>query len=96
MEEYLNHCNYTTRELHGLFGISKESILLIWATLQQDKDISTIKPKHLLWTLCFFKNYFICEVAAQLWNCDVKTYRFYVWKVIFMLFEHLDTVSYIN
>jgi len=74
-------------------GVSAETILFLWFLVSRVELPFELQPNHLLWTLYFLKQYPTCELAANHWNCDVKTFRLYIWRVISILFNYLEVIS---
>ena len=74
------------------FGMSSEWVPLLWWLLMTnipDFPISGVEPRHLMWTLLFMKTYDTeARLAAQC-ECDEKTLRKWIWRVI----EHLAALS---
>jgi hypothetical protein len=85
--------SYNVRQVSSLFGVSPETITILWLLFNQMELCFVLQPVHLLWALYFLKHYPTCDAAAHHWQCDVKTYRLYIWRVIAALFTYLDTVS---
>lgn len=98
MIKYLQDCfaSLTHHHFWSLFGVSLQCILVLWVCLQQIEDelMFTFQPCHLCWTLCFLKTYPSSENGSSFWKVDAKTYRFYIWWIVVLLFCYLDTVSY--
>lgn len=84
--------NCTNRKFRSHFGISIHTAILLWEFLKNVELPFEIQPVHLLWTFYFLKLYNPVDVASQFWNCDCKTYRLYVWRVICALFVYLNSV----
>lgn len=82
--------NFTQRAFKASFGTSLPTAVILWRVLQIHSDI--IQPIHLLWSLEFLKVYATTDVSAFKWHCDAKTYRLYVWRVLFLLYVNLNTV----
>jgi len=85
--------NITHRQVHSLYGVSMYTLIILWEILQKIEIPYSILPFHLLWTLNFLKNYPTCDNGASHYNCDVKTYRLYIWRTIFMLYLYFQTVD---
>lgn len=45
---------------------------------------SAIEPKH-IWSSSFLKNYWTENTNVSLWRCDEKTYREWVWYIIYIV-----------
>ena len=72
---------YDRRKIKSLFGLNAETIILLWAILNEISLIELqIEPIHLLWCLYFLKNYPSCDVSSNYWKVDVKTLRLYICK----------------
>lgn len=69
------------RRFISAFGASPKICAIVWVKIKRDlsPDFHEI---HLLWTLFFLKNYNTEGVNRSVFNCDEKTYRMRVWKVI--------------
>jgi hypothetical protein len=48
-------------------------------------DSLKCQPKHLLWMIVWLKNYWAESVAATFWECDEKTHREWVKKLLVFL-----------
>ena len=74
------------------FGMSSEWIPLLWWLLMTnlpDFSASGVEPRHIMWTLFFMKTYETeARLAAQC-ECDEKTLRKWIWRVI----DHLAALS---
>jgi len=84
---------FSHRHFMSIFGISVQTILVLWLCLNRMELPFHLKPIHLLWTLNFLKQYSTMDQASPIWKCDIKTFRLYVWRVVVSLFVYLDTVS---
>ncbi len=84
--------DFTNRQFHAHFGLSKETITTLWKILQIVAFETKFTFEHLLWTFYFLKVYNSMDVSATYWKVDVKTYRLWIWKVIQTLFINLNTV----
>jgi hypothetical protein len=84
--------NLSTDNIHAHFGVSIETICILWIYLYNYAIVMGIQAQHLLWALHFLKTYNTCRTAAKFWNVNVKTYRFWIWKVIIGLFLCLHQV----
>jgi hypothetical protein len=72
----------TLRRFVACFGCSPEACDLIWECLDlQGKLPPRAAPKHLFWMLFFLKVYPTESVAAVHFQCDEKTFRFWVWTM---------------
>ncbi len=96
ISNHLHIMNYSDRQFHAHFGISKSTILILFSILQRVEASYgyTFSLDHLLWTFYFLKVYNSVDVSASHFQIDCKTYRFWMWKVLIILFIHLDTVCY--
>jgi hypothetical protein len=81
-------------QFRSTFGVSTLTTFYLFIFLQ--KYIQEIQPEHLFWTLHFLKSYPTNQEASMRWNCDPKTYRKWVWKVLSILFVTLNKVQYIQ
>lgn len=84
-----------TREesLRSHFGIGIPVICLLWETINSVATLPfNLHPVHLLYALYFMKVYTTCIPSASFWKCDVKTFRIWSWRVIFLLYFTLNTV----
>ena len=86
--------NYSDRKFHAHFGLSKSTILILFSVLQTVETTYgyTFTLDHLLWTFYFLKVYNSVDVSASHFNVDCKTYRIWIWRVLLILFVHLDMV----
>jgi hypothetical protein len=72
----------TLRRFVACFGCSPEACDLIWECLdRQGKLPPRAAAKHLFWMLFFLKVYPTESVAAVHFQCDEKTFRFWVWTM---------------
>lgn len=87
----------TTREWRAHFGISQSATTIVWTTLKQIKaEDAPFKLKYLFWTLYFLKTYPTDDVGSKWCGCSQKTFRKWVWRVIFALCRTLNTVICFN
>ncbi len=95
INQYVGSTADTTVRAH--FGVSIPVICMLWHCISTVPNVSfLVQPVHLLYALYFMKVYTTCLPAASFWKCDVKTFRVWTWRVIFMLFLSLKTVSKSN
>jgi hypothetical protein len=87
---------FNDRQFHAHFGISKETIIILWGILETNVPKMNFTLDHILWTFYFLKVYNSVDVSASYWKIDAKTYRSWVWKVIHTLFILLNTVNLIE
>ncbi len=84
---------HNIRHARANFGVHPATFLHLWFnTLSRVKLDWTFHPYHLLWTLYYLKNYPTLDTAAERWNVDRDTYGKWVWRVLSMLYLHLDEV----
>ncbi len=84
--------HFNERQIRSSFGVCPQTIaVLISFILSLHLDCLAIEPKHILWTLFFFKEYSTVDMATN-WKCESKTYRLYLWRVVMVLREYLNTV----
>ena len=69
--------DFSNREFHAHFGISKETIIVLWGLLQKTSQFN-FKFEHLLWTFYFLKIYNSMDVSAIFWKVDIKTYHLWI------------------
>ena len=65
----------------SFFGVCPEVTGVIWALIKS-KLTKKLKPKHLLWSLMFLKQYSNETVLCALANTTPKTLRKWVWTVL--------------
>jgi hypothetical protein len=87
--------DFSDRQFHAHFGVSKSTILILFSILQKVQITYeyTFTLDHLLWTFYFLKVYNSVDVSAEHFHIDCKTYRLWIWRVLLILFLHLDTVK---
>ena len=86
---------FSHRTFRGLCGCSIYTAVVLWKGLQEIRvEEFTLTPIHLLWTLYFLKTYPTVEVATVMWQCDSKTFRLWIWRVIALLYLKFDTVIF--
>ena len=64
----------------------------LWNTITINQNpinasVQSVRPKHLLWTLLFLKQYNSTEMNAGICSIDEKTYRKWVWIFVTFLLE---------
>jgi len=88
---------YTNRIFRQHFGCSPLVVTTCWNRLGDNKTrikADKIDPCHLLWALLFLKVYGKESTNANLCKCSQKTFRKFIWKVIFALSDlESDLVS---
>ena len=86
--------NFSDRKFHAHFGISKSTIIVLFNILQiiQTNYEYNFSLEHLLWTFYFLKVYNSIDVSASFFHVDCKTYRLWIWRVLLVLFIHLNMV----
>jgi len=87
-----HHGNISSRVFHSLYGVHFLTAAVLW-TCASTKD-PTLQPIHILWFLYWIKSYSNIDVGSDHWQCDAKTFRKYLYKVILALFCGLDTISF--
>lgn len=90
----LDPTKYSNRTWNAHFGISKITMMLLFAHMQQFPWLK-FELKHLLWTFYFVKVYCTYDVAATYWNVHHNTYRHWVWKTLFVLECSLNQVLFV-
>ena len=74
------------RSFKSLFEERVYVVSTLWSLLDpfNNKTMNNVEPKHILWTLMFLKLYGkeinVCSLSG---GCDEKTFRKWVWKMIF-------------
>ena len=87
----INRCNSVSEEtkerrFKSLFGERVYVFATLWSLLDpfNYKTMNNVETKHILWTLMFLKLYGkeinFCSLSG---GCDEKTFRKWVWKMIF-------------
>jgi hypothetical protein len=71
-----------------MFGVNVEVINHLATTLPRH-----FLPVYLLWCLYFLKNYPVAEIAAAVWRVSERTFREWVWRVIFELDKNLSVIN---
>lgn len=71
------------RDFNSIFGKTPEVVALTWNLL--DLGDTGAKLKHLLWALMFMKTYSKEPVLASMAKVTRKTFRKWVWIVIFRI-----------
>jgi hypothetical protein len=74
--------NISSIKFSPLFGVSPLTSCVLWKTLSDNMDSLKCQPKHLLWMLAWLKNHWTESVAATFWECDEKTHREWVKKLL--------------
>ncbi len=83
---------WSNRKFAAHFGVSKQTVTVLWAHIQHHDPEGIFKLKHLFWTLYFMKVYSSLDVSASHWKVDAKTYSHWIWRLIFFLNLTLNTV----
>ncbi len=79
--------SFSTELCHSMFGVEISVINHLYSLLP-----GHFLPVYLLWTLYFLKNYPVAEVAAAMWKISERTFRDWVWKIIFILDKKLSVI----
>jgi hypothetical protein len=84
----------TFRLWRAFFGAHPATIGYLWMLLFAANEWTPWEfcVNHLLWTLFFLKTYNIELVTCAILQCDPKTLRTWVWRVLAVLFETLHSV----
>lgn len=82
------------RRFQSFFGVSPLVCSLIWEKIENAVP-SGGAPKHLLWSLCFLKQYSVEHNRRSLFHADEKTIRKWTWIFVELLSE-LDVVTFIS
>lgn len=80
----------TLRRFKSFFGVTPLLCSIIWEKIESSAP-SESKPKHLLWTLYFLKQYDVEHTRRPLLNADEKTIRKWTW-IFVKLLSDLDVV----
>jgi hypothetical protein len=64
----------------------------LWTMLVEQGLPKQASPIHMLWALCFMKQYAAESVLASMCDCDEKTLRKWVWIMVEQIAK-LDLVS---
>lgn len=93
-----NFGKYSARKFSAMFGLSTNSVFVLWSLIKQVPSFEQdkIKPAHLFYTLFFLKNYPSLDVCSVVWKVDAKTFRFYCWRTIYFIYIHVNTVKKIS
>lgn len=83
----------TKRAIKAHFGLAVETMAVIWVIIEPFKNVYSFQPLHLLWVYYFLKTYPTEDQAANFCGVTRKTFRKYLWRVLVVLYQHLDTVS---
>lgn len=92
ISNYFGGKHYSLTAFRSNFGVSTKTAFYLY--IFSTKFDETLLPEHVLLMLHFLKNYPTNTQGAQHWNCDPKTYRKYLWKVLSILFVHLKEVDF--
>ena len=88
--------DYSIRSCHAHFGVSRTTIDILWQHLLSLEYDFGFQLKHLLWVLYFLKVYNTDDINAIRWNVDIKTFKKWTFKMIFVLYNTLHSVSISN
>lgn len=76
----------TLRRFKSFFGISPSVCSIIWELLKYEL-VPDSQPKHLLWCLCFLKQYNTEHLRRSIFKADEKTVRKWTWIFVKLLAE---------
>lgn len=76
--------NICIRRFKCFYGVSPKVCFIVWNLLDENLPPHSM-PKHLLWCLCFLKQYSVESVRHALFNTDEKTIRKWTWTFIKLL-----------
>lgn len=85
---------HTLAQFRAVFGVSSVTAFFVYSFVV--KYYNEIQPVYILWVLHFLKHYPTNSEASHYWDCDSKTYRKWLWKILFILFVYLDEVINLN
>lgn len=68
------------------FGITPFMCSIVWTEIK-DKAPANSRPKHLLWSLFFLKQYSVEHVRTSVLKADEKTVRKHTWIFVKLLSE---------
>ena len=75
------------------YGTHPSVVAVVWAKLVEVENLHpSCKPKHLLWTLLFFKTYGSFDVIACHVGADPKTVRKWIWHTVHQIADLIDDV----
>lgn len=74
------------RKFKVYFGVTPEICSIIWQKIKDKVPVGG-EPKHLLWTLHFFKKYSNEHIRRSFLNADEKTIRKWTWIFVKLLSE---------
>ena len=83
-----NKEDYDKRGFIASYGLCVQVMAKIWLVMQSVRDrkgAQNMKPYHLLWCMYFLKQYSVSTVMSSYFGCSDKTYRKWVWIVIYIL-----------
>lgn len=72
------------RRVRSLFGVSTSVMTHVWRMIRLSVDRS-LRAQHLLWALYFLKVYPTETAAAAVLHVDEKTFRKYLWPMVYEL-----------
>lgn len=73
-----------SRRFKSFFGITPTVCCIIWNMIKDDVPHES-EPKHLLWCLCFLKQYPVEHIRQSLFTADEKTIRKWTWIYVKLL-----------
>src|SRR5690242_2975182 len=82
----------TEQIIHAHFGLCLSAITLVWLLIAETAHLHEVRPIHLLWALHFLKVYPTEDIAANFFGTSWQTYHKWVWKVLGLLYLHLNVV----
>lgn len=83
---------FSERDFHAHFGVSQETVNILWMHICSSPSEFPFTFDHLLWALYFLKVYPTADVASSFWSVSQKTFHKWTWKMILFLVKTLDTV----
>lgn len=81
------------RRFQSFFGVTPHVCSLIWDKIKHSIPNGG-DPKHVLWCLCFLKQYSVEHCRRSIFHADEKTIRKWTWIFVELLSE-LDVVTLI-
>lgn len=72
---------FITGTFTNMFGISPQLTAIVWQRIKQNVPDDG-EPKHLLWGLCFLRNYAVESVNEVISGVCRKTFRRWAWLTI--------------
>ena len=83
---------HVDRTIQAHFGICVAAMTIVWELVAETAIRIGIRLIHLLWTLYFLKVFPTKDIGANFFGVAREIYRKWVWKVIGLLYQHLDVV----